>query len=133
RAPTGDARHGEDRRVQFRRKLQHRENRRGVEIDVGAELFLALHRFFEILADRHPLLLAQALSEIAPDLALAWHAPIALPIDAMADAHELGLLRERLLQPTFVAVLRPDVVVHPPRFFVRPLVYWSLIRPAFRA
>ena len=41
------------------RNLQHREDRRGVKIDVGAKLFLALHRRFEILADRHPLLLAE--------------------------------------------------------------------------
>ena len=34
-------------------------------------MFLALHRFFEILADRHPLLFAQALAEIAPDV-LRW-------------------------------------------------------------
>src|SRR5689334_6999585 len=72
-APAGHARGGKDRRVKRGIEAEHRENGRGVEINVGAEMFLALHRRLELFADRHPLLLPYALTEIAPDLAHDRH------------------------------------------------------------
>src|SRR6185436_13706254 len=63
-APAGHAGGGKDRRVQRGIEAEHGEDRRGVKIDVRAEMLLAFHRGLEIFTNRYPLLLAHAFAEI---------------------------------------------------------------------
>jgi hypothetical protein len=133
RAPARHARHREDRRVQLRRNFQHREDRRRVEIDVGAKLFLSLHRRFQVFANRHPLFLAQALAEIARDLPHNRHPRIAFFVNAMAKAHDLLLLRQRFHHPFLRTIGRADFVEHFHRLFVRAAVERTFQRPAGRS
>src|SRR6202023_496871 len=61
RTPSGNARRGKERCVQFRLKPEHEEHRRCVKIDIRAQTFLAVHHFLELFANRDPVLLAGAL------------------------------------------------------------------------
>src|SRR2546430_11184690 len=69
RAPTCYSRRGKQRCVEFRFETEHPENRRGVKIDICAKSFLAVHHFFELLANWHPVFLASPFAKITPDLA----------------------------------------------------------------
>src|ERR1041385_1378354 len=130
RAPTCDARSGKDRRVQRRIESEHRKYGCGVEIDVGTEMFLVLHRLLELLANRDPILFSSPFTKVAPDLTHDRHTRVALLVNTMAEPHNLGLFRKFFLQPRFRAIRCLDLVEHAHRFLVSTAVQWTLQRAA---
>src|SRR5215831_5285718 len=88
RAPTRYARHGEDWSIQFRGKLEHREYRCSVKIDIRAKTFLPFHRFFQTFADGHPMFFAQSLSQIACNLPHNRDSRVAPFVNAMTESHD---------------------------------------------
>ena len=91
RAPASYAGRSEKRRIQLRRKAQQPKDRRGIEIDIRAKLFLPVHHLFELLANWHPIFLARAFPEVARDLPHRRNARIAFLVNPMTEAHDLAL------------------------------------------
>src|SRR5437868_15476871 len=112
RAPASDARGGKDRRVQRRIEFEHSEHRRGVEIDIRAQMFFALHRLLELLANWNPVFLASALAQVAPDLAHDRYARIPFFVNAMTKSHDFRFLRQLVFQPTSSAIGASNFIEH---------------------
>src|SRR5438309_598051 len=108
RAPAGNAGGGKDRCVQGRIEFQHCKHRRGVKIDIRAQMFFALHRLLELLANWNPIFFAGALAQVAPDLAHDRYARIPFFVNAMTESHDLRFLRQLIFQETF-AINRIDL------------------------
>ena len=88
-------------------------------------MFLTLHRFFELFANRDPLFLASSFPEIAPDLAHQRHSRIAFLVNTMSKSHDLLFRSELFRQPVFRAIRRPDFLEHLHRFLIRAAVQRS--------
>src|SRR5260370_34645578 len=88
RAPARDARCSEQRRIQLRRKPEHPKYWCGIKVHIGAEMFLAIHHFFELFANRYPIFLAGALPEFTCDLSHHRHARIAFFVNTMTETHD---------------------------------------------
>src|SRR5215470_3523049 len=93
-APACYPRRSEQRRVQLWRKAEHPKHGRRVQIHICAELFLPLHHFFELLANRYPILFPGSFSKVARDLAHRWDAGIAFFVNAMTKSHDLAFRSE---------------------------------------
>src|SRR5262245_44014337 len=90
-APACYAGRSEQWRVQLRRKAEHPKHGSSVEVHVSAKLFFPVHHFFELLANRHPILFPGAFSKVSRDLSHRRYAGIAFLVNAMAKSHDFAL------------------------------------------
>ncbi len=119
----------EDGREQIRRNPERVVNRRGIEIDVRVQVLLFLHQLRDPLRHPDPLRLAQFLAQLYRHLLQMRRARIERLVNAMADAHDLFLLRELLLDVGVDPIFRADFLQHLDDAFIRAAVERTLQRP----
>src|SRR5450755_400911 len=84
--PAADSREGKYRSEQIYVNPQRVIGGCGVEIHIGVEFFLSLHKFFDLAGHLEPLALAAALPQIAGHFAQVRGPRIFGVIDAMSEA-----------------------------------------------
>ena len=94
-------------------------NRGGIEIDVGVEVFLSEHDFGDAVAHLNPFGLAQFRAQDLRHPLEMRRARIERFVNAMADAHDLFLLREAFVDVGVHLVERADFLEHLDHAFVR--------------
>jgi hypothetical protein len=95
--PTADSRDGEDGGKQIYVNSQGVVGGCGVEIHIGVELFLSLHKFFDLAGHLEPLALATAFPQIAGHFAQVRGPRVFGVIDAMAESRNFLFLRQHAL------------------------------------
>jgi hypothetical protein len=95
--PSADSGDGEYGGEKIDVNSQRVVSRRGIEVHVGVELFVGLHKFFDLLRHLEPLALAAALSQIAGHFAQVRGSRIFCVIDTMAEAWDFLFLRQHPL------------------------------------
>src|ERR1700730_5946460 len=92
--PAADSRHGKYRSEQVYVNPQGVVGGCGVEVDVGIELLLGLHKFFNLVRHLEPFALATALAQIAGHLAQVRGPRVFGVIDAVAEPRNFLFLSQ---------------------------------------
>src|SRR3989441_7798186 len=112
RAPAGDARADEDRRVEVAGKPYQKVGHGGVEVQVGVEALFLLH---DPIHDGRDVVPPRVAARPAQGLGMTLddgRAGVALAQHAMAEAHHAPLLRQRVAHPALGPVAALDLQQH---------------------
>ena len=102
---------------------------RRVEVDVRQQPLLVLHHVVDARAHLEQLRAADLARELAAHLAQDPCARVAFLVDAVPEAHDLGLGGERLVEPGLDPLQRADLEQHAHHLLVRAAVQRALERP----
>ena len=135
RTPAGDAARHEDRRVLRHGDTHDEIGHAAREVDVRVDALVAQHDRLHFVAHVEPFLARRALllGELETPAAQDARAVVAVLVDAVAEAHQLALLREGALHPRVdrdlaACAVAVDVLEHLHRHLVGAAVERALER-----
>src|ERR1039457_322515 len=128
RGPTRHAADGEDGRVEIDGNAQRIVGGSGIEIDIRIELLDLLDGLFHALGEAVELLLAGALAQFLAEHAQVGGARIFGAVDAVAEARNLDLARQRAFDRIHGGIFVAQAEQPPDHVLVGASVQWAFKR-----